>query len=129
MSAEEVLAAAMREHLLVDWVEPFSGTAVGGIAVPPKHTTPTGPKTAASIAALAVKALKAAGYAVIALATEEEFEDYGLYVSRPPNFGLPVGEEHDQGGRFRSVEETRRYAAALLAVAAAAEAVEGGEDE
>lgn len=75
-------------------------------------------------------ALKTGGYAVIELPIAEDAEgNYGLYVSRAPHFGLSVGEEHDQGSRFRSVEETRRYAAALLAVAAAAEAVEAVTDE
>lgn len=96
MSAEEAVEEALRDSGLEDMAEPSEILA----------------------------ALKATGYTVVELADDETVEDYGLYVSRAPHFGLPVGEEHDAGSKFRSIDETRRYASALLAVANAAEAAE-----
>lgn len=75
-----------------------------------------------------LEALKADGYVVVKLATEDEVSDRGLYstASHGDAFGLPVAEESFENGtiRFRSVSETRSYAAALLTVAAKAEADE-----
>ena len=71
---------------------------------------------------------KAYRIAVVELASEAEMEDYGLSATpvHGEAFGLPVAEEvPDENGmtrtRFRSVSETRNYAAALLAAADAAE--------
>lgn len=67
-------------------------------------------------------ALRANGFEVVELPTQDEVDYYGLYVGRQPILGLGVIEEHDDGAFFRSVKEARRYAAALLAAANAAEA-------
>ncbi|OBK04677.1 hypothetical protein A5746_10290 [Mycolicibacterium conceptionense] len=61
------------------------------------------------------------GYVVVKLPDEQTVDDYGLFVDPNPLSGLAVAEESDSGVRFRTVHETRQYAAALLAVAEKAE--------
>lgn len=67
-------------------------------------------------------ALRAAGYAIVQLPQGDELEDalddYGLAVGADIGTGLPVRESRDgEGATYRSIGETRSYAAALLAAA------------
>lgn len=75
-----------------------------------------------------VQMLKDSRVVIVALPDQATVEDYGLSVTpvHGDAFGLPIAEEiPDEKGmtrtRFRSVSETRNYAAALLAAADAAE--------